>query len=268
MTRLHHLSVGPRSDRADAPVIVLVGSIGSSLEMWLPQMDALSADSRVIALDHPGHGRTPVPGSGTDTFTVADIAAAVLETLDSLGVDKFHLAGLSLGGAVAQFLAAGPGHDRVQALALLCTASKFGTPDSWLDRAATVRAHGTSAVADATVEKWFTEEWRLTHPATTEIHRRMVSNVSAEGYALCCEALAAWDFTSGLPGISTPTLTIAGSADPSTPPEALQSIADVVPGALTAVIDPGAHVPTIERPNEVSRLLAEHFGVTAGAVSG
>ena len=132
---LHSVSVGPRSGRSDAPVIVLTGSIGSTTDMWLPQMDALSAGARVIAVDHPGHGGSPMPTSDTARYTVADIATDLLTTLDALGVASFHLAGLSLGGAVAQYLAAGRAKDRVLSLTLLCTAPKFGEPQSWFDRA-------------------------------------------------------------------------------------------------------------------------------------
>lgn len=256
---LHSLTAGPRSGRADAPVIVLTGSIGSTLEMWLPQMDALSADARVIAVDHPGHGGSPVPTGDTDRFCVADLAADLLETVDALGVDTFHLAGLSLGGALAQHLAVAT--ERVRNLALLCTAPKFGEPAAWFDRADGVRADGTGSLADGTVAKWFTTGWRADRPATTAHFRAMVAGVDDHAYALCSEALGRWDFTDRLPEITAPTLTVAGASDPSTPPEVLQTIADAVPGARSVVLDPGAHVPTVERPVEVSRLLAEHFGV-------
>lgn len=259
-TVLNHLDVGPQSGREDAPVIVLIGSIGSTLEMWLPQIDGLSADARVIAIDHPGHAGSPVTGED-GTLTVSEIAADVLVTLDHLNIDHFHLAGLSLGGAVAQYLTAVAAKDRILSLALLCTAPKFGEPSSWIERAATVRAHGTSVMAEGSVEKWFTAVWRDTHPGSAEVHRRMVTGVDDEGYARCSEALSRWDFADRLGEINAPTLTIAGSTDPSTPPDVLQSIADAVPGARAVVLDPGAHVPTIERPDEVTRLLAEHFGV-------
>jgi 3-oxoadipate enol-lactonase len=263
---LNSVSVGPRSGRTDAPVIVLTGSIGSTTDMWLPQMDALSADARVIAVDHPGHGGSPVPTGDTARYTVADIATDLLKTLDRLGVASFHLAGLSLGGAVAQHLAAGRAKNRVLSLTLLCTAPKFGEPQSWFDRAAGVRANGTGNLADGTVEKWFTEGWRKAHPASTEAYRRMIRSVNDEGYALCSEALGRWDFADRLPQIAVPTLTVAGSTDPSTPPEILQSIADAVPEARAEVLDPGAHVPTVERPDEVTRLLAEHIGMALDGV--
>jgi 3-oxoadipate enol-lactonase len=227
-------------------------------------MDALSADARVIAVDHPGHGGSPVPTGDTARYTVADIATDLLKTLDRLGVASFHLAGLSLGGAVAQHLAAGRAKNRVLSLTLLCTAPKFGEPQSWFDRAAGVRANGTGNLADGTVEKWFSAGWREEHPASAGFFAAMVRGLSDEGYAVCCEALAQWDFADSLGQIQAPTLAIAGSTDPSTPPEVLQSIADAVPGARAVVLDPGAHVPTIERPDEVTRLLADRVGVAVG----
>lgn len=174
---------------------------------------------------------------------------------------SFHLAGLSLGGAVAQYLAAGRAKNRVLSLTLLCTAPQFGEPQSWFGRATGVRANGTGSLANGTVEKWFTAGWREAHPASTGAYRRMIRSVTDEGYALCSEALGRWDFADRLPQITAPTLTIAGSTDPSTPTEILQSIADAVPGARPEVLDPGAHVPTVERPDEVTRLLAGHTGV-------
>ncbi|WP_414120748.1 3-oxoadipate enol-lactonase [Corynebacterium nuruki] len=262
MTVLHHVSVGPRDGRADAPVIVLTGSIGSTIDMWLPQLDALSRSARVIAVDHRGHGGSPLPAGSA---TVADLARDLLDTVDALGVDTFHLAGLSLGGAIAQYLAAGADtRDRVLTLTLLCTAPKFGEPAGWTDRAALVRDRGTDAVADGTVEKWFSAGWREEHPASAGFFAAMVRGIADEGYAVCCEALAQWDFADSLGQIQAPTLTIAGSTDPSTPPRVLQSIADAVPGARAVVLDPGAHVPTIERPDEVTRLLADQVGVAAG----
>ena len=76
MTVLHHVSFGSNRDST----VVLLGSIGSNTDMWLPQLDALSHEHRVIALDHRGHGQSPViPGAAT----VADLAACLLYTSPS-----------------------------------------------------------------------------------------------------------------------------------------------------------------------------------------
>lgn len=252
MTILHHVAYGEDNDKT----LVFIGSLGSTTAMWAPQLDTLHKDFHVIAVDHRGHGSSPLVNV---TPTVADLATDVLETLDSLGVEKFGVIGLSLGGAVAQYLAATS--ERVTAAAFLCTAAKFGEPQGWYDRAAATRENGTASLSQAVIERWFSPGWLEAHPASKENYEHMIIDTPAEGYALACEALATWDFTDRLGEITVPVLTIAGADDPSTPPETLQIIADGVSGPATAeVLSPGAHVPTLERPEEVSALLAAHFG--------
>lgn len=249
MTILHNVSYGT------GPTLVFIGSLGSTTAMWLPQLDALHKDFRVIAVDHRGHGQSPL---GEGTPAISDLAADVLETLDSLGVEEFGVIGLSLGGAVAQYLAATS--DRVTGAAFLCTAAKFGEPQSWHDRAATTRADGTASLSEAVIARWFSPTWLEDNPASRDHYTDMVATTSDEGYALCCEALATWDFTDRLSEITVPVLTIAGSDDPSTPPATLQIIADGVSGPATAeTLSPGAHLPTIERASEVTELLLKHF---------
>ncbi|WP_448851314.1 3-oxoadipate enol-lactonase [Corynebacterium sp. 335C] len=254
MTVLHHRIHGEGGE-----TLVLLGSLGSTTDMWLPQLDALSHDFRVIALDHRGHGTSPVVEGPA---TMADLAADVLETLDGLGVGRFHVAGLSLGGCIAQLLAAES--DRVQSAALLCTAADFGPAQGWHDRAAVARREGTGALADAIVERWFSPSFLEERPATTAHYRAMIAATPGEGYAACCEALADWDFTARLPEITVPVLTIAGADDPASPPETLRVIADGVADGRAAVLTPAGHLPTIERAGEVTGLLRGHVLGAAG----
>lgn len=102
MTVLHAVDFGPRT----AHPVVFLGSIASTVDMWVPQLDSLSTEFRAIAIDHRGHGLSPDPEVAPGETTVDDLAADVLETLDSLGVGEFSVVGLSLGGAIAQVLAA------------------------------------------------------------------------------------------------------------------------------------------------------------------
>lgn len=104
MTLLHSVRYGSGST-----TVVFLGSLGSIVDMWLPQLDALSHDATVIALDHRGHGRSPI---GTGPGSIKALADASLATLNSLNVESFHLVGISLGGAVAQYLAAAEGGSR------------------------------------------------------------------------------------------------------------------------------------------------------------
>ncbi|WP_032379214.1 bifunctional 3-oxoadipate enol-lactonase/4-carboxymuconolactone decarboxylase PcaDC [Rhodococcoides fascians] len=249
----HRLVEGPGTD---AETVVLIGSLGSDRSMWNPQVGPLSASLRVLAVDLRGHGASLVPPG---PYSVADLAEDVLALLDSLDLQRVHIVGLSLGGAVSQWIAI---HrpERVRTLTLLCTSAKFGEPAQWLDRAATVRAGGTASVADAVLDRWFTPELAGRDADLVERHRRMIVDTSDEGYAACCEALSDWDSRADLGRISSPTLVIAGRQDPSTTPEDLKIIADGVTGSTFRVLDPAAHLANVEQAGPVTAAIAAHIG--------
>ncbi|RSZ61359.1 3-oxoadipate enol-lactonase [Corynebacterium hylobatis] len=252
---LHHVEYG--TEHGGEPIVFL-GSIASTTDMWLPQLDALSATHRVIALDHRGHGHSPDPDVTPGETTFDHLAADVLETLDTLGVDKFAVVGLSLGGALAQYLTATS--ERVTRAAYLCTAAYFGGPEKWDPRSVLTRAEGMEPMADGVIGLWFTEQFRATQPATTAAYRNMVTSTRGVGYASCSDALATWDFKDRLKDITVPVLVLAGTEDESTPPAALHAIADGVTGEATYVeVSPGAHVPTVESPEQVNKALVEFF---------
>lgn len=223
--------------------------------MWDAQVRDLARDHMVIAVDHRGHGNSDViPGP----CTIADLSGDVLALLDTLGVGHVHMVGLSLGGAVAQWLAV---HEptRVRSAALLCTAARFGEPSGWADRAAAVREGGTGAVADAVVARWITPGRAEEDPSLVAGLREMIQATSPEGYAAACDALSVWDGRADLGRITCPTLVVAGDEDPSTPPEALRELAEGIPGAEFVTLSPAAHVPTVEMPERVSEVLRAHL---------
>ena len=248
MTRLSHVVDGPAEGGHDAPVLLLGGSLGSTVDMWLPQVPRLSRRMRVVRFDHRGHGGSPVPPG---PYELDDLGRDVLELLDHLGVRRAHYAGLSLGGMVGMWLAAhAPG--RVDRLALLCTAAHLPPAQGWLDRAAEVRAGGMEAVAAAVVRRWFTDGFGDRKPYET-----MVRSTPVEGYAACCETIAALDLRPALASIGARTLVIAGAQDPATPPSLGEEIAAGISGARLAVIDGAAHLSNVERPERVTALLTE-----------
>ncbi|MGH2889365.1 MAG: alpha/beta fold hydrolase, partial [Solirubrobacteraceae bacterium] len=121
---------------------------------------------------------------------------------------------------------------------------------------------GTPAmVADAVVERWFTPAWARNQAESVARHREMIRSTAAEGYASCCDAIAELDLRAGLASVTAPTLVIAGAQDPSIPPAHGEAIAAAIPGARLVVLDPAAHLASVERADEVTALIAEHLEV-------
>lgn len=244
--RLHVVDEGP----SDAPVVVLLCSLGSTVDMWAPQRRDLAGDYRVLTMDTRGHGGSGVtPGP----YFVEDLGDDVLETLDHLDVDVAAFVGVSLGGAMSQAIALRV-PERVSALGLICTSAQFDNLDSFVERAETARTEGVATIADAVVARWFTDDIDETTRTTM---RDMIAATPGEGYASCCEAIVAWDSRSRLSSITAPTLVISGAQDPATPPAHGHVLADGIPGARLEVLEHAAHLASYQRAEVVTPLLAE-----------
>jgi 3-oxoadipate enol-lactonase len=242
----------------DAPVLVLGSSVGSTRAMWDAQLPALAQHFRVLRYDHRGHGGSQVPAG---PYTIADLGCDLLGLLDSLGVQRFSYAGLSLGGMVGIWLGR-HAPDRVDRLALCCTSAYLPPAQLWLDRVAAVRAGGMESIADAVVGRWFTPGFTAAQPDQVARLRSVLAAVPVQGYAGCCLAIAGMDQRADLHRITAPTLVLAGAHDPATPPSHSEQIADAVPGARMVVVD-AAHLATVEQADECTGLLLEHLGGAA-----
>lgn len=251
-TKLHTTDHGPNNPADAESTVVLLSSIATTHETWSAQIPALAEHHRVITVDHRGHGASETPAVSPEG--VAELARDVLAALDALGVDHFDVVGLSLGGAVAQWLAAHSG--RVDKAVFISTATFLGGEEKWREKTGTARGEGTSALADGMMENWFTEDFRAQHPEKVQWVHDMVCGIDDEGYAQNGDALASWDFEGDLPSITCPVLTIAGASDPSTGPEELAKIAAGVSGPATSeVVDPGSHQVAVENPAAVNEAL-------------
>lgn len=251
--RVHYVVDGP----ADGDVVVLSGSIGSNLSMWEPQVEPLvAAGFKVVRYDHRGHGRTPVPDA---PCSLADLGGDVVELLDTLGVARAHLVGLSLGGMTGMWL--GVHHpERISRLVLCCTSAKLGTPQSWEERARAARTGGMTAIADASIGRWFTPEWRSANPEAAREYHHMTATTPADGYAACCAAIGGMDLVADLPRITAPTLVISGADDPATPPaEHGAVIAAGIPDARHEVVEQAAHLGNVEQPHTFTALILKHL---------
>jgi 3-oxoadipate enol-lactonase len=248
--KLHYEMSGP----ADAPVLVLGNSLGTTTALWDRQLPGLQRRFRVLRYDHRGHGGSPAsPGP----YRIDDLADDVLELLDSLGLARVSFCGLSMGGMVGMWLA-GHAPERIERLVLCCTTATFTSSQPWLDRAAAVRASGTASIAPTALGRWFSPAFRERSPEVVAEFAARLSEVDDEGYAGCCEAFSTLDLRSVLPAIEAPTVVIAGEDDEATPKECGQAIADAIPGASFHVVA-GAHLANVESADEVSAILEAHL---------
>jgi 3-oxoadipate enol-lactonase len=246
----YHRVTGPE----DAPVLVLSNSLGTTLKMWDPQARSLARTFRLVRYDTRGHGGSDTPPG---PYSIEDVGRDVLDLLDDLEIEKAHFAGLSLGGMTGQWLAINA-PERIDKLVLLCTSPRMGPPEVWIDRAKTVREQGTEAIVDGTFERWFTKEYRAKNDLSDL--RQMFVDIDDEGYASCCAIIEKMDLTDGLPHITAPTLVVGGAQDPATPPdEHAAVIAGAVPRARFEVLDPAAHLASVERAEDVTALIKEHL---------
>jgi len=241
---------------AGAPVLVLGNSLGTTGELWRPQLAALGARFRLLRYEHRGHGGSPAPPG---PYTIADLGSDVLGLLDEFDIQAAYYCGVSLGGMVGMWLAANA-PSRIEAVALCSTSAYLPPAQMWTDRAALVRSAGMAAISGQVVGRWFTPAFTARHPGTparfvTTLDERVVP----EGYAGCCEAVAAMDLRPMLGSVKARTLVIAGADDPATPPWHGAVIAAAIPGARLYVIRGAAHLANVSQAAEVTAALLAHL---------
>lgn len=240
---------------ADAPVLVLSNSLGTTVDMWRPQLPGLTARFRVVRYEHRGHGRTEAPPG---RYTIDDIGGDLLAVLDAVGAQRASVVGLSLGGTAAMWLAV---HhpERVDRLVLACTAAAWPPRDLWEQRIQTVGGGAPADLVDPLVARWFTPGHVEAHPEARRAVAQMLDACSSDGYAGCCAALADVDLTGSLGSITAPTLVLAGATDPAVPVAAAAGLAAAIPGAALQVIAPGAHLVNLEQPERFNAAVLDHL---------
>ncbi len=247
---LHHRIDGP----ADAPPLLLGNALGTALELWDPALDALTQRRRVIRYDHRGQGASPAPPA---PYTIDDLGLDVLSLMNTLGIDQATYAGISIGGMVGLWLAA-HAPERIVRVVACCTSAHPREATNWAERAARVRAAGTTApIAEAIVARWLTPAFAGAHPEIADRLQAMLVASPADGYAGCCDALDVLDLRDDLYEIGVPTLVIAAEGDTALLPDQGRRIADAVPDARWALLPGAAHIPVAERPAELAALILD-----------
>ncbi|WP_113717703.1 alpha/beta fold hydrolase [Arthrobacter dokdonensis] len=260
--------LSPRRPLGNRPLLVVGCSLGTSSVLW-EKVGALLGDAvDVVAWDLPGHGISPAAEA---PFTVAGLAGAVVALVDSIAPGaRFHYAGVSLGGAVGLQLGLDHGA-RLLSLSVQCSGPKLGTPESWAERAETVRTLGTPVMIQGSAQRWFAEGSMARDPALSSRLLHALRDADRVSYAHCCGALAAFDVRSELGRITVPLLAVAGAEDTVATPELMQDMVAAINapadngnvkadapadnGAFSVTLPHVAHLAPAEAPAKVAELL-------------
>jgi 3-oxoadipate enol-lactonase len=235
-----------------APALVMAHSLAADLTMWEAQVAALAQHFRIIRYDARGHGGSDRPAQ---PFGIDRLGRDALSLLDALHIDRVHWCGLSMGGMVGQWLLA-HARDRLGRVVLANTAAVGGQPDGLNERIRLVRQVGMTAVADATMARWFTPEFRAARPDVVDRIRALVVATRPCGFAACSAALRDMDLRAAIAGARNPVLVIVGTHDPGTPPSAGRFIAQRIAGARVVELD-AAHLSNVEQADAFTRALLD-----------
>ena len=227
---------------AERPVVLFINSIGTTRDLWLPQVPALAGTYRVIRYDARGHGSSSAPPG---EYSVAQLGRDALAILDAEDARQAHVCGISLGGLTAMWLGV-HAQDRVACLIVANTAARIGSIESWTERIALVHARGMKGVADLAMARWFSESFRERHEDVVGRFRTMLESCPPAGYVGCCAALRDEDLRESISTIEAPVLAVAGTGDATTPPEGLRFIHERVAGSKMIALD-AAHLSNVEQ---------------------
>jgi 3-oxoadipate enol-lactonase len=239
------------SGRVDGPALVFSNSLGTDLRIWDALLPNLPAGLRIIRYDKRGHGLSDCPAQ---PWGMADHVADLAGILDALGVTGATVCGLSVGGMIAQGLAA-ERPDLVRAMILCDTGARIGSPELWDTRIATARREGISAMANAIMELWFTKAFRESDPSFT-LWRNMLIRTTVAGYAGTSAAIRDTDLIESTSRLRLPCLAVCGAEDGATPPDLVRETAALIPGSRFELIRAAGHLPCIEQPEVLGQLIS------------
>lgn len=246
---LHVVESGPEN----GPAVAFAHALGSDLTMWDALVAELPDHLRLIRMDMRGHGKSACPEG---PYPMGDLVGDAGRALEKLGVKDCVFVGISIGGIIAQGLAA-ERLDLVRGLVISNTAAKIGTPWIWSDRIKEVRKGGVESVIEANIDRWFSRATRRDHPALCDEARRRMRATPPEGYLGCMEAVAESDLYESTARLRLPTLAIAGSEDGSTPADLVRETAGLIPGSRFELIRGTGHMPPVEKPTVYAAILTD-----------
>lgn len=235
--------------------VVLANSLGTDARIWDEVIARLATRYRVVSYDKRGHGLSDAPKA---PYRLEDYVADLEGLVTHLGLSELALAGVSVGGLIAQGYALANA-SRLKALVLCDTAAKVGDDAMWNGRIAAIRAKGIASISDAILTRWFGPQFRSERSFELAGWRNMLERTPIEGYAGTCAALRDADLRERIGAIAMRTLVVVGEEDHSTPPDLVRSTAELMPNARFEVIAGAGHIPSIEQPERLATLMLNYF---------
>jgi 3-oxoadipate enol-lactonase len=245
-------AIGVSEQGGDGTPILFLHGVGSDKSVWAPQLAHFSKSRRAVAFDYPGYGESAPAPEGT---TRDDYAAAIFAGMDSLGIGKAHVCGLSLGGVVVIAMhALAP--ERCASLILADTFAVHPDGPGIYERSLAASAD-LRALAEARVD------FLLAPGALDDVRREVIetmAKIDPAAYRIGAEAVWLADQRERAAAIDVPTLVIVGEADRPTPPGLSRDLAALISGAKLETIPGAGHISNLERPAEFDRLVEEFIG--------
>ncbi len=246
-------------EAGDGELVVLFHGLGGSRISWEPQLSALSHAHRVVAWDMPGYGASAhLPD---DPLTFPALAVAADRFIALLGHQRAHVVGISMGGMIAQYLAAWFPR-RVRSLTLLASSPAFGLdgtePADW--QAARIapldQGHEPADFAERVLRS-------LAGPAlddeTLAQQCAAMSRITSGALRRSIGCLVTHDTRPLLADIGAPTLVLVGDLDTETPCEYSEYLAQHLPSAHLEVVSGAGHLLNVEAPAVVDDLILQHL---------
>jgi 3-oxoadipate enol-lactonase len=241
------------------PPLVLLHCLGVDHHFW-DFAAPLASEFTLYRYDLPGHGTSITPPAG---YGIADLSAQLAELCDAHNTGRVHVAGISLGGLIAQHFAA-THPELVDRLILIDTTPRYTDEmrAMWAERAAGARQAGSASLIDGLLKIWFTAAAIACNGPEVQYVRSTISRCSGEGYALACEALAAADLRDLTAQIKAPTLVVCGEDDIPSFLDAARLLASGIPGATLSWIPQARHASVLEQPDTGVKLIREFLRAT------
>ena len=243
--------------------ICFAHALAADSGMWAEQVPALLACGfRVLTIDMRGHGGSHAV---TGDYTLRELAADIAAIIAATELDRVDFVGLSIGGMIGEALAI---HFKQHVASLfLCEtppASLKNAREIWAPRMAAARAaKSLEPIADATMARWLTEEFRTRNPRRWRQIRETVAGTSVAGYCGCVAALSNFDFTHDLPALTVPALVLCGEDDKASSLEENRRLAELIPGGRFVAFAGARHLPNIEAPERFNRILLDWLDATS-----